>query len=43
MRGMRGFKALTLVFAMGLVAMACSDDGGGSEGSETAATDTTEE
>jgi ABC-type nitrate/sulfonate/bicarbonate transport system substrate-binding protein len=39
MRGKRGFKALTLVFALGLVAMACSDDGGGSDDGETTAAD----
>jgi len=43
MRGKRGFKALTLVFAMGLVAMACSDDGGGSDEGETTAADTGED
>jgi ABC-type nitrate/sulfonate/bicarbonate transport system substrate-binding protein len=41
MRGKNGFKALTLVLAMTLVAVACSDDGGGGSegGTETTGED----
>ena len=43
MRWTKGFKALTVVFAMALVAVACTDDGGGSDGATTAAADTGED